>query len=227
VEILAYAVVAVVAYLIGSVPTGYLAARAKGIDIRTVGSGNIGATNAFRILGTVPGALVLVADALKGSVAVVFLGLAGPLVAQTPAGQVDQAAAQFQVAAGIAAILGHSYTCWLGFKGGKGVATTAGVFLTLMPWALLAALGVWLVGLLVSRYVSVASILAAVALPVATWTLPLPAWQRDNRMMLFWVALALGSLVIYRHRGNIRRLLDGTESRLGTKKPAAEKGGAV
>ena len=156
--ILGYIATAVVAYLLGSIPTGFLVAKARGIDIRTVGSGNIGATNAFRILGKGQGLLVLFGDASKGWIAV---QLAAPLLAQMFAGAPEN---YLRITAGVSAILGHNYTCWLGFKGGKGIATTAGVLLALVPWALLIILGVWILLILLTRYVSVASIAASFVL---------------------------------------------------------------
>ena len=144
------------AYLLGSIPTGFLVAKAKGIDIRSVGSGNIGATNAMRVLGKPAGIFVLLMDALKGFAACAWLapllynllaphfsGLA-PLFRDTPA----ETQAHFIVLAGIFAVLGHNYTCWLKFKGGKGIATTAGVYLALAPWAVLVALVVFILALL-------------------------------------------------------------------------------
>lgn len=206
-EILSYVLVAVGAYLLGSIPTGYLVARAKGIDIRTVGSGNIGATNAFRVLGKRAGAFVLAADALKG-LAAVFLGaLAGPLLANIPNERIDVAVQWFHLVAGVGAIVGHSFTCWLKFKGGKGVATSAGVLLGILPPAFGLSLAVWLLVFLVSRYVSLASLLAAVTLPAATW------WRYESAPFR-WFAILIGVLVIVRHRGNIQRLLAGTENRV-------------
>jgi glycerol-3-phosphate acyltransferase PlsY len=217
VEFLAYALVALGAYLLGSIPTGYLMARAKGIDIRTVGSGNIGATNAFRVLGKGPGVFVLLVDAAKGCVAVVLAALAGPLLAGVPSERVNEVSEVFQVIAGLGAILGHNFTCWLKFKGGKGVATSAGVLLALLPKALGIAFGAWVVAFALSRYVSLASITAAVTLPVATW---LFGYSR----MLTTVSAIIGVLTIYRHRGNIQRLLAGTENRVGAKKPPEKEG---
>ena len=195
-------------YLLGSIPTGYLVAKAKGVDIRSVGSGNIGATNVFRILGKGAGIFVLTADAMKGALAVL-------LVAPGAAGLVVSSGTMihnFPALAGICAILGHNYTCWLNFKGGKGVATTAGVFAALAPAALGIALATWLVVFAASRYVSLASIVAAVALPLAVWLM-------GNGALLIGVSTALGALAIYKHKANIQRLLAGTESRIGAKKP--------
>jgi glycerol-3-phosphate acyltransferase PlsY len=216
VEILSYVLVAVGAYLLGSIPTGYLVARVKGIDIRTVGSGNIGATNAFRVLGKRAGVFVLAADAFKGWAAVFLGALAGPLLANIPADRIDRATDWFHIIAGLGAILGHSYTCWLKFKGGKGVATSAGVLLAILPPALGLALATWLVTFFASRYVSLASILAALALPVATWWLYPSGPFRG-------LALLIGVLVVARHRANIQRLLAGTENRFNFRPGANAK----
>ncbi len=194
--------VALGAYLLGSIPTGYLVGRAKGIDIRKVGSGNIGATNAFRILGRGPGTFVLLADAAKGAIAVLFLpGLL--------AGSSD---IPFQIVAALGAVLGHNFTCWLRFKGGKGIATSAGVLAALVPWAFLVILGVFVIVLALGRIVSLASIAAAAALPVAVAFTP----PRDRRLVILTAVLAV--LAIARHHANIRRLVAGTERRIGGNK---------
>lgn len=207
--LLGYLVIAVAAYLLGSVPTGFLVARMRGVDLRTVGSGNIGATNAFRALGKTAGIVVLVVDALKGFVACTgwctvglwLLGRAGVPLGE-PSG--------YRLLSGLAAVLGHNYTCWLRFKGGKGVATSAGVFAALAPLALLIALATWLVAFALTRYVSVGSLAAAVVLPGAVWL-------TQNDRLLAVVTTALGALAIARHHTNIRRLLRGTEHRIGFK----------
>jgi len=157
-----------VAYLLGSIPSGYLAGRAKGIDIRSVGSGNIGATNVFRILGKPAGIIVLVVDGLKGWVSVAWVPqLVVRLLA--PGAWSESSAEYLKIIAGMSAILGHNYTCWLKFKGGKGIATSAGVVAALIPQAFVIAVTAWVVVCLLTRYVSVASITAALLLPVATW----------------------------------------------------------
>lgn len=194
--------VALAAYLIGSIPTGYVVARAKGIDIRTVGSGNIGATNAFRILGKTAGTFTLLADALKGFVAASWLCTGILRLLDLNA---DTATA-FQVVAGFAAVLGHNYTCWLGFRGGKGIATTAGVYFALAPLSVTVAIGVWTVVFLTTRFVSIASIAAAITLPVAVWI-------TKHNLALGVATTALGALAIYKHKSNIQRLRAGTESR--------------
>ena len=207
VELVSYIVTALVAYLLGSIPTGFLVAKARGIDIRTVGSGNIGATNAFRILGRPAGIFVLLADALKGFLACWFVGR---LVHQLLAGS-SQDDELLKIIGGVSAILGHNYTCWLKFKGGKGIATSAGVTLALIPEAMALALGAWLLLFLLTRYVSVGSLASAIALPLAAW-----GRHYSNRLIL--IAAVLGVLAIYKHRANIQRLIKGTESRVGKKK---------
>jgi len=198
---LTYSLVVVLAYLLGSMPTGFLMAKARGIDIRQVGSGNIGATNVFRILGKGPGIFVLVVDLLKGALAVWWL----PRLAGADAPQA------LTWVAGVASILGHTFTCWLKFKGGKGIATTAGVFLALATQALLATLGVWILVFAVSRYVSLASVVSAVVLPVAVWAF-------GGRWPLLLITIVISGLAIYKHRGNIQRLRQGTEHRFGSRK---------
>jgi len=187
-----------------SIPFGFLGSKAKGIDIRSVGSGNIGATNAMRVLGKPAGIFVLLMDAAKGYMAVwVFCYLIWKVPNETCG-----------ITAGIFAVLGHNYTCWLKFKGGKGIATTAGVYLALAPWALLVALVVFVLAILVTKYVSVGSIAAAVALPATVWIM-LP-----QNLFLGIVTTALGALAIYKHKSNIKRLMAGTENRLGQNKSA-------
>ncbi|HXI71640.1 MAG TPA: glycerol-3-phosphate 1-O-acyltransferase PlsY [Verrucomicrobiae bacterium] len=217
----AYILTALGAYLIGSIPTGFLAAKAKGIDIRSVGSGNIGATNAMRVLGKPAGIFVLLMDALKGYAAcklAVYLAVHFTTryydMRPDPdiVAQMNWGLEHFAILAGIFAVLGHNYTCWLKFKGGKGIATTAGVYLALAPWALLIALVVFILAILVTRYVSVGSIAAAIALPVTVWVMT------PHNLFLGMVTTALGALAIYKHKGNIQRLMAGTENRLGQKK---------
>ncbi|MCX6903372.1 MAG: glycerol-3-phosphate 1-O-acyltransferase PlsY [Verrucomicrobia bacterium] len=210
-EVAGCIIVALAAYLLGSIPSGYLAGRAKGIDIRTVGSGNIGATNVFRILGKTAGVLVMLADMAKGWLACWGLAEAGLHFFGSQASDPDSALVRFRIIAGIAAILGHNYTCWLKFKGGKGVATTAGVLLALFPQAFLIGLGVWGLVLALSRYVSLASITAALSLPFAVW------FCRGGPTLI-GVAALLGALAIYKHKSNMQRLWHGTELRLGRKK---------
>lgn len=180
------------AYLIGSIPTAYLTARwAKGVDIRTVGSGNPGATNVFRSVGKTAGVITLILDALKGWAPVW-------LAAHFVSGD------KVPVLCGLAAVAGHTWPLFLGFRGGKGVATSAGVFAALLPWAFSTALAVFIVGLAASRHVSVGSLAAAVTLPAA-------AFWKYGPVSASWLALAVGLLVLVRHTSNIKRLLQGKE----------------
>lgn len=203
-----YIVAVLAGYFCGSLPTGFLVARLKGIDIRSVGSGNIGATNVFRILGKGPGIFVLLVDALKGLLPVIWLAPA--LTSTDPAANPEWV----RIVAGVSAILGHNYTCWLRFKGGKGIATSAGVFLGLTPGPLGIAFATWLVIFALGRYVSLASIAAAAALPAAAWILP-------HGLPLRVIATTIGALAIFKHRANIQRLLAGTENRVGGRKEKA------
>jgi acyl phosphate:glycerol-3-phosphate acyltransferase len=211
VPILIYAVIAVAAYLLGSIPTGYLAGRARGIDIRAVGSGNMGATNVFRTLGKTAGVIVLVVDGLKGYAACAWLcdGMLALLGVSTTDTEL------YRIVAGIAAVLGHNFTCWLKFKGGKGIATSAGVYFALAPLAVGIALGAWILVFALGRYVSIASIAAAVALPATVWLTP-------NSLTLRIVTTALGLLAIAKHKSNIERLFNGTERRFGKKTATPE-----
>ena len=202
---------AVLAYLLGAIPNGFLIAKAKGIDIRTVGSGNIGATNVFRSVSKSLGILTFALDAVKGAVpALLFPVLAGRL-AGMPAP--EWASLLF----GGLAIAGHTWPVYLKFKGGKGVATSAGALIGIAPGAMGIGLLCWSVLLVGSRYMSVASIGAAIAVPVAGW------WFYGGKALALPVALTLlGSLIIWRHKGNIRRLMDGTENRFEFKKKNPE-----
>lgn len=199
-----YLFVVLAAYLLGSIPTGFLAAKAKGIDIRSVGSGNIGATNVFRFVGKPAGAAVLLIDGAKG-----FLACAAvPQIAlRIFSASTDQVSAEaLSIAGGLAAVLGHNYTCWLSFKGGKGIATSAGVLLGWVPKGLLISFLTWLFTFAATRYVSVASLAAAVVLPFAVWL------TQGSRAMIAITAV-LSALAIYKHRTNIERLRAGTEHR--------------
>jgi glycerol-3-phosphate acyltransferase PlsY len=212
VALAAYIVTALVSYLLGSIPTGFLVAKAKGVDIRSVGSGNIGATNVFRILGKPAGVFVLVVDGLKGYAACAWLL---DLILQYLAGRsTDQD--YLRIIAGLCAVVGHNYTCWLNFKGGKGIATSAGVLAALVPWALIIILSVWTVVFALTRYVSLGSIAAAFALPFATWF-------GGYSLTLVLFTAAMGTLAIYKHKANIHRLMQGTESRVGAKPREAAK----
>ncbi|MBA2270573.1 MAG: glycerol-3-phosphate 1-O-acyltransferase PlsY [Chthoniobacterales bacterium] len=202
--------IAVLSYLIGSIPFGYLAGRLAGIDIRKHGSGNIGATNVLRVLGKKWGYGVFFADAFKGFFAV--------RLALFIASRVPETASYTEFYAILAAaicVAGHSFPVWLRFKGGKGVATSAGALFGVVPIAAFAIFIVWVIVFEITRYVSLASIMAASALPIAVAVL---VWMnRTEGMVLFYFSLAMTLLVVWRHRSNICRLLKGTEPRFARK----------
>lgn len=212
-DLLSYAVTALLAYLLGSIPTGFLVGMVSGIDIRKAGSGNIGATNVLRILGKRAGSFVLIMDALKGYAACAWLA---PLVQHILGAPPLDHKEYLLVLAGLCAVMGHNYTCWLGFKGGKGIATTAGVFGALVPSAVLLTVAVWVLVLLLTRYVSLASIAAAFTLPVMVW------WRSHSFLFLGTISI-ISVIALYKHRSNMQRLLHGTENRF-TWKRAAQKG---
>ncbi len=207
-EWLTYAGIAAGAYLIGSIPFGFLIGKAYGKDIRQFGSGNIGATNVVRVIGRWPGRCCFLLDFLKGygPVGAVLLLIRNGIIAD-PYGIAPLLAIAGTVA-------GHMFTCFLRFKGGKGVATAAGAVFGIAPLALLTALAVWAAAFFWSRYVSLASILAAAALPVVAVTYNGLGWECFSMPVLIFLAV-LGALAIYKHRSNIRRLFDGTENRFG------------
>jgi len=208
VPIFGYVLTAFAAYLMGSIPTGFLVGKAKGIDIRKIGSGNIGATNVFRYFGTVAGLLVLLADALKGLLAVVLAPRLSWLVFGVPGDPLVRE--WLELIAGFTAILGHNYTCWLRFKGGKGIATSAGVLIALVPYALLIIFGIWIVVFGLTRFVSLGSICASAALPFATWI-------TGGSLTFIVITGIMAALAIYKHKANIQRLLNGTENRIAFK----------
>jgi len=190
-----HVLVIAVAYLIGSIPFGYRIVRRKsGADIRETGSGGTGATNVSRRAGKAAGVLTLLLDAAKGAAAV--------LIAKSFAGD-DWVIA----AAAIAALVGHIFPVWLSIRGGKGVATGVGIFLVLAPIALLCAGVVFVAIVVLTRYVSLGSITAAVLIPVLVW------WQFDSQALLT-AAMVGALLIVFAHRGNIQRLVSGTESRI-------------
>ncbi|MGC4017330.1 MAG: glycerol-3-phosphate 1-O-acyltransferase PlsY [Luteolibacter sp.] len=220
-----------IAFLLGSIPFGLLIAKAKGIDIRQHGSGNIGATNVLRVVGKKYGITCLFLDALKGLIptllGITLIRYAGASEAMTikpllsKAIEVVQWKAQlFQVITGLFAILGHNYSPWVGFKGGKGIATSAGVLIALMPAGVVILIVVWLLLFLTTRYVSVASIGAAALLPVIMITgsavhgkLANGTWNKP----LFAFSVVIAVLAIWKHRANIQRLRNGTENRFQPK----------
>lgn len=190
------------AYVAGSIPSAYLAGRwLRGIDLRTMGSGNLGATNVYRELGVAPALAVLAVDALKGAVPAV---LAPRLI-----GASGNAATWWALGCGAAAIVGHARPVFLLWKGGgKGIATAAGVFLAVTPIAMLAAFAAFLAVVSATRYVSLASLIGAAVVPIAEWL-------RAGRTPGFYAGIAVAVFVVYTHRTNLQRLCAGTERRLG------------
>ena len=189
-------------YLVGSFPTAYVLLKwSKGLDVRTVGSGNVGATNVARVAGWQAGVIVFVVDLGKGLAAVMLIApwLLHPL---SPAAR---------LACGLAAVIGHNFPFALGFRGGKGVATTIGVLAGAVPAVAAAYLLVWLIVFGISRYVSIASLAAAAAIPIAQWM------THQGRGAL-WLGTLLALLIVVRHRSNIERLQHGTEHRVGRRK---------
>lgn len=203
----------VISYLIGSIPTAYIFGRVlKGIDIRQFGSGNVGATNALRVLGKSAGITVLILDILKGFLAVFFLsGFIGPKITAL-SGEI------LLIILGLSCISGHNWTIFLNFKGGKGLATTLGVLwcfaLKIPGFSLVLGLSVliWFIVFIITRIVSVASIISAITLPVAAII-----FKQTNIVILS--SIVFSALVILRHKSNLKRILKGEEPRLSFKKP--------
>jgi acyl phosphate:glycerol-3-phosphate acyltransferase len=210
-------IIALAGYLLGSIPTGLLVGKARGIDIRQHGSGNIGATNVSRTLGKKLGIFVFVCDTLKGVLAVrlgIFLSQYCA-TAHHGSGHFFLSASLAGILGGITVILGHNFPVWLKFKGGKGVATSLGMVIGLVPLAAAVALAVWIAVFLTTRYVSLASILGAIAVPVMV---AFTVHGVDRMPLLLFNSLA-ALLIVARHRSNIQRLLAGTENRFEKKKP--------
>ena len=207
---LTFAIVVIASYLLGSIPFGYLAGRMAGIDIRNCGSGNVGATNVIRTLGKSYGYPVFALDFLKGLGAVKM-----SILIATRMQSEWNPPEMFGIVAAISSVLGHSFPVWLRFKGGKGVATSAGALFGLAPVAVLVGVAIWVVTFWLTRYVSVASIAAAAALPlvilVTTWL------SRTTGKLLFFSSVCLAAVVIWRHRSNLSRLIHGTEPRFNRK----------
>ena len=203
------AVILVGSYMLRSIPFGYLAGRFAGIDIRKLGSGNIGATNAVRVLGKKYGYPVFALDFLKGFgvVRISMLMASGP-----PPGW--NSPEIFGIAAAISCVIGHSYPPWLKFKGGKGVATSAGTLFALAPMVGFIGVAIWMVTFWVTRYVSLASVTAAVALPIVILAV---SWRNENAKAIFYFSVCVAAVVIWRHRSNLSRLLSGTEPRFTRK----------
>jgi glycerol-3-phosphate acyltransferase PlsY len=213
---LACTLTAIAAYLLGSIPTGLLLVRIfHKQDIRSSGSGNIGATNVLRSHGKSLGAATFILDCLKGC-ASVWLGTAIWASISVATYSVPLPLRDFQALAALFCVIGHVFPIWLKFKGGKGVATGFGVFLVAAPWAALAAISVFIVVLWFSRYVSLASILGAASFPLFAWLLT----RGDRPPFFIAVQVAVALIIILKHHQNIARLLAGKENRIGAKKPA-------
>lgn len=205
-----FAVVGLLSYLLGSIPAGYLAGRMAGIDIRTAGSGNVGATNAIRVLGRRYGYPVFIVDFAKGTLAVILSLMLGRYFQGKPA-----STEICGIVGAVCCVLGHIFPVWLKFKGGKGVATSAGALLGLMPLAAAIGVAIWVIVFEVTRYVSIASVTTAVLLPFTV--LGLTYARHTDGMALFYFSLCLAAVVVFRHRSNLSRFLRGTEPRFKRK----------
>ena len=194
----------VTAYIIGSIPTAYIFGKLKGIDIRECGSGNVGATNVARNLGKIPGIMVFVVDFLKGLIPVVLIPIVIEYIVTEP---LDISSSLFKILLGSSAILGHIFTIFLRFKGGKGVSTTAGVMAALSPISLVVGLVLWTIIFKISKYVSLASIIASISLPITAVII-----GKSVDFVIFCSILCLGG--VYFHRENIKRLIQGTENKV-------------
>jgi glycerol-3-phosphate acyltransferase PlsY len=204
------AVLLVGSYLLGSIPFGYLAGRLEGIDIRQAGSGNVGATNVVRVLGKRYGYPVFALDVLKGLGAVKIAMLMAPgLPPEWNSPEI------FGILAAMSSVLGHLYPPWLEFKGGKGVATSAGALLALTPVGTLIGVAIWIIVFWLTRYVSLASIIAAVVLPIVI--LVFSSQDQNKGKPLFYSSACVAAVIIWRHRSNLSRLMRGTEPRFTRK----------
>lgn len=207
---LTFAFAVIGSYLLGSIPFGYLAGRIAGIDVRTRGSGNVGATNVIRTLGKGYGYPVFALDFLKGFAAVkMSIWMAVRMQSEWNPPEI------FGIIAAISSVIGHSFPVWLRFKGGKGVATSAGALMGLAPLASLAGIAIWILTFWLTRYVSVASIAAAATLPLLI--LVTTKLNRTTGKLLFYSSVCLAAVVIWRHRSNLSRLIRGTEPRFNRK----------
>lgn len=225
----------IIAFLLGSIPFGLLIAKSQGINIREHGSGNIGATNVLRVVGKKFGITCFVLDFIKGLVpSLIGISLI-QYVGQSPTMTIEAlsdmanilpengrtTAQTLQLITGLCAILGHNYSPWVNFKGGKGIATSAGVFCAFAPFAIPILILVWCAFFFTTRYVSVASIAASAALPL---TVIWGSWYHDKiadgtwNKPLFFFSLFIGAMAIWKHRSNIKKLMNGTENRFTPKK---------
>lgn len=211
-HVMAYVLTALVAYLMGSIPFGLIISLYRGIDIRKAGSGNIGATNVFRSVGKRWGVLTFILDAMKGFVPTYILPC---IVNDLCPAMTHSHCGALALTCACAAVAGHNWPVFLRFKGGKGVATTAGALLAVAWPSLLIGLATWLIVLLATRYVSVASIVAALVVAIAGWMLPS---AKSGGLALQLVLTLVAGVLIFRHRANIQRLLKGNENRFQFKR---------
>lgn len=209
------AIIAILSYLVGSIPTAIIVARAKkGIDIRQHGSGNAGGTNVIRVLGWKTGVFVIVCDMAKGLFATMVIARLMDVLPIESRPPFDEFAV-VQIVAGCVAMLGHIWTLFAGFKGGKGIATAGGMLIGIAPIEVAVSLGVFMIVFLISHYVSLGSLTAATTFPVTMFL-------RENFFMvdiqsyntLIWFSVAISLLIIYTHRANVQRLVRGTENRI-------------
>ena len=203
---MAYLIAIAAAYLIGSIPFGFLVGKMRGVDVRTVGSKNIGATNVFRTVGRKWGLLAFALDFLKGFIPT-FLAL------RYARASGDASLACLPLATGVACVAGHMFTCFMKFKGGKGIATGFGMLVGLLPWLVLTAFGIWAVTVWLSHYISLGSCLAAAFLAVGVW-FPWLGSEGCRNLPLSLVVTLVALVAIYKHKANIRRLIDGCENRI-------------
>ena len=211
-----------VSYLVGAIPFAFIAGQLMGVDVRTVGSGNIGATNLARALGggrrgTIAFVVTSLLDVSKGFLPAFFLGW---WAADTTGGY-PSSLVYFQVAFGAAAILGHVFPVYLGFHGGKAVNTSLGVALALAPLPALVAFVAWVIVFAIWRYVSLGSLVAAVVFPATLAALPWYTWKDDAPLYIF--CFVVSALIIVRHKDNIKRLIAGTEKRIGSEAGSSEQ----
>ena len=221
----------IIAFLAGSIPFGLLIAKSKGVNIREHGSGNIGATNVLRVVGKPYGIACLVLDLLKGLIPSIlgislctYAGESNPMTGhalEPYAIGLEQSKAQIlQIITALAAILGHNYSPWIGFKGGKGIATSGGALIALMPAAVLILIAIWAILFFTTKYVSIASIGAAICLPIV---MLFGSWYHDKladgtwNKPLFVFCIIIALLAVWRHRSNIKALMDGSEHQFSKK----------
>ena len=203
---LVYGLSVAAAYLIGSIPFGFLIGKMRGVDVRTVGSKNIGATNVYRTVGHGWGLLAFLCDFLKG-----LLPTLGAKALAAHSG--DAALAYLPLVTGVTTVAGHMWTCFMKFKGGKGIATGFGMLVALVPWLVLVAFGIFVVTVWISHYISLGSILAAAFLLVAVWfpILGAPGWRNLPQSVL---VACVAAFAIWKHKSNIQRLVQGCENKI-------------